>query len=91
MRLTADEIDVMCAIDVIGNAFKDGRLNKIEYNLLRRTILSSRPKGEWRFSPETLCGGYYICSECGKVEREDTDYCPNCGADMREVADDEVN
>ena len=28
-------------------------------------------------------GIYYWCSECGKEEPKISDYCPNCGADMR--------
>lgn len=38
--------------------------------------------GEWKINPD----GYYpYCSECQKEPqgREMTDYCPNCGADMR--------
>ena len=34
--------------------------------------------GKW-----TWKGHYLICSECGN-ESDRTNYCPNCGADMRE-------
>lgn len=27
---------------------------------------------------------YYWCSECMKEEKKTSDFCPNCGADMRE-------
>lgn len=51
---------------------------------------SLRPKGEW-----IMRGGKLYCSHCGKRagvarDREDfwytvgTDFCPNCGADMRQ-------
>lgn len=32
---------------------------------------------------------YYKCSCCGEDSLEEGDYCPNCGADMREVKADE--
>ena len=34
-----------------------------------------RPKGEWK--------GYAICSICEEVADRPSDFCPNCGADMR--------
>lgn len=53
---------------------------------------ADRPQGEWIFDPEILCsdiGVYsagYRCSVCGKdyFKVEGMNYCPNCGADMRE-------
>lgn len=41
-----------------------------------------RKRGEWKINPD----GYYpYCSECQNEPqgREMTDFCPNCGADMR--------
>ena len=38
--------------------------------------------GEWWPAKD----GYYghvMCSACHKIESHDTDFCPNCGADMR--------
>ena len=29
----------------------------------------------------------FICANCGKSSDKRTDFCPNCGADMREVND----
>ena len=48
--------------------------------------LSERPKGEWE--EYTDCEGKtrtITCSECGWEEHSwlDTNFCPNCGADMR--------
>ena len=38
------------------------------------------PQGEW-----ILLKGYdYKCSLCGEVERAEKNFCPNCGAEMRE-------
>lgn len=48
--------------------------------------LSAEPrKGQWITNKD----GYSICSECGfcfgciECSHEETDFCPNCGADMR--------
>ena len=38
---------------------------------------------EVRHRKWTWKGHYLICSECGN-ESDRTNYCPNCGADMRE-------
>ena len=54
--------------------------------------IADRPQGKWIFDPEILCsdiGVYsagYRCSVCGKdyFKVEGMNYCPNCGADMRE-------
>lgn len=38
--------------------------------------------GEWLPAKD----GYYghvMCSACHKIESHETDFCPNCGADMR--------
>lgn len=40
-------------------------------------------RGEWWPAKD----GYYghvMCSACHKIESHKTDFCPNCGADMRE-------
>ena len=49
--------------------------------------VEKRPKGEW-----LLYGMIYYCSECGHdCEQGGNNYCGNCGADMREEAEDENN
>lgn len=46
-----------------------------------------RKRGKW--IDITKGGGNFLwkCSECGELELNDTYYCPNCGADMREEKD----
>ena len=39
----------------------------------------ARPKGEWKIEMDVYC----ICSECNNKEVKFSNYCPNCGADMR--------
>ena len=43
-----------------------------------------RPKGHWITRPHVY--GVAFCSECGfELKINNTNYCPNCSADMREV------
>lgn len=42
----------------------------------------NRPQGEWAFDEK----GYFYCDQCGKYPHDQyatTDFCPNCGSDMR--------
>ena len=44
---------------------------------------ADRPQGEW-----IECGSYYKCPFCEEIEFESdgkTNFCPNCGARMREI------
>ena len=44
-------------------------------------------KGDWQFETDGRgnCWYEYECSECGYIKRGGkSNYCPNCGADMRE-------
>ena len=50
-----------------------------------------RPKGEWILH-NNECGdtrqySSYECSNCHSWFREDSNFCPNCGADMTESED----
>lgn len=51
-------------------------------------LRKKRPHGEWiKGRCETLGAlteDYYNCSECGHETTWRTNYCPNCGANMRE-------
>ena len=43
-------------------------------------VIEARPQGEWKFVKH----GYYECSECKHLSYEiKSNFCPNCGADMR--------
>lgn len=41
-----------------------------------------RPHGEWL---EDVHDCYPRCSVCGHINGEEDNFCPDCGADMREV------
>ena len=46
---------------------------------------SAEPKkGKWiDVDPHGDAGLAFECSECEKINLRETNYCPNCGADMR--------
>lgn len=46
-----------------------------------------RKKGRWideTFKPWGLVHHPYKCDQCGEHSEADSDFCPNCGADMTE-------
>lgn len=52
------------------------------------------PTGEWIYKSEDTdkrlieMGYFYKCSNCGQLTYMRTDYCPDCGAKMRDWNDD---
>lgn len=44
--------------------------------------------GRWKHHQYGNTAGYYECDNCGKINSYKSNYCPNCGTDMREVEDD---
>lgn len=41
-------------------------------------------KGKWHGKGDSEGFGIFICDNCGKFAMMEYDFCPNCGADMRE-------
>ena len=51
-----------------------------------KEVVNGEWKNNWISTDEDLNGYYdgnFQCSECFEVSEEPTDFCPNCGADMR--------
>ncbi len=48
---------------------------------------ADRPKGEWIDRSGGIEGAWNYCSVCGEQAIDLYDFCPNCGADMREKED----
>ena len=72
MGMTYDEME----------AYNDGIDEQWKKIVNAPTIEPERPKGEWIINSD----GYYpYCSECRMEPKSGdmTDFCPNCGADMR--------
>lgn len=61
-----------------------------DYKVWKRNVeglptveIADRPQGEWIYNGN-FCGlNHHKCSLCGEEEFRMSDYCPNCGADMR--------
>lgn len=55
---------------------------------------SAERKGTWIYHTEPLAFrpyGHYTCNLCNEISWDKSNYCPNCGADMRERREDEPN
>ena len=69
-------------------AFQCGETVRTE--CVRATIghmptIEERKTGKWKLQTDRRKKhyGWNICSECGKWIGEPTNYCPNCGAEMK--------
>jgi rubrerythrin len=90
----ADFISREAAIDAIWKP--EVRPNDLIFDALRRACEEEvkhipaadvRPvvRGKWTRVDYEPCGHDYICSVCGCKCDGPWNFCPNCGADMREV------
>ena len=88
-----DLISRQAAIDYLLDALYD--LDEADYvdkefieEELKR-VPSAQPKqktGQWIFNKHT---DTVLCSQCGKCYGDEYNYCPNCGAKMRERVNNE--
>lgn len=71
-----------CAHVDVCSSIKDNRQKCGSY-------LEERPHEEWIYHKEWECDGEcaFECSKCGMGTDVDYNFCPNCGADMREEGD----
>lgn len=46
-------------------------------------------RGRWRWVGQDQWNDCYECSQCGKMNTDNSNFCPNCGADMREETNSE--
>lgn len=64
--------------------------NKVMTEINSRLLRKIPREGHWIMTGDYFTGAYesidYVkCSCCGEESLEEGNYCPNCGADMREV------
>lgn len=65
-------------------------------DIMRFPSVKPERNGRWiheRVNSEYSVTGYFIlrsceCSECGAICEQESNFCPNCGADMRGEKDD---
>lgn len=60
-----------------------------------KQLPSAQRKGKWVYDDEAYPGGnpygHYECDQCAESVPHKTNYCPNCGAYMRERSEDETD
>ena len=78
--------------DMAYEAYKEWhkqRVSSVEQSLIALAMpYEERPHGKWIKHTFNTCLGLgewsYKCSECNKVYYGKHNFCPNCGADMRD-------
>ena len=82
-------IDADAAIDAVNEYLRLSELSKTVRDLTSiQEILASFPtalpkKGKWIGADYDWGIGIYMCDQCGRFAMAKSDFCPNCGADMR--------
>ena len=84
--------DMFDCIDLPRGKHWDGHTEKDAET--RLMSLEPRPRGRWipnvdRWGDIITTVDGYTCSECGSFNTDKDNFCPNCGADMREEEQDE--
>ena len=76
----------------LAKTLEDAEYQKHYPSTLASVLLANgvvvREKGEWRYCGSDRWNDAHACSECGKIAMDDSDFCPNCGADMRKGEND---
>lgn len=75
-----------CNIYILATMLREGKLDCLmdERHCITIDPASLRPKGEWiTFGKRGIYGNMYACSECQSKYDGQSNFCPNCGADMR--------
>lgn len=76
------EADLISRAEAI-EAVRKSIIKEYALTVIKSLPSADRPRGEW-ISKTGLCVGYN-CSRCRRFAIEETNFCPNCGADMRPV------
>lgn len=85
----------LCPLGLWGRRFSDDKNAYDEWQVVLDEIdsipaaaVAPVVHGRWRLVCEFGFNDCYICSECGKIAMNDSNYCPNCGAKMDKEATD---
>lgn len=69
---------------VLHNGVVDKSVAKMLLLLLQMKSEEPRKNGKWIDKSDGIDGAWNCCSVCGEQAIDLYDFCPNCGADMRE-------
>lgn len=84
VKFCSDDYEKAKAVERVCQYIMDGEITS-------RSDVAPVRRGHW-IKCGYACGeAEFKCSLCGEIEwrTNETDYCPNCGADMREVPNDD--
>ena len=88
MKVSADETpteecgEIVCHCNVKENAELIAKIMDYDVESKVCTEVVEVKHGEWKIEME-YGAEVYICSECGFESANNSNFCPDCGADMR--------
>ena len=86
--MDSDNKDIISRQATLDAIFNDWDGMVVSLPTLIKCIPSTQKKGKWIYDSEAYpLGnpyGHYDCNRCGESVPHKTNFCPNCGADMRE-------
>lgn len=78
----------MSARTILKHVYENGGMTKYQFDRIDRVLKErERPHGEWTSNGNDLEAICSVCGEalpCSDEYDYETNFCPNCGADMRE-------
>lgn len=63
-------------------SYKDACCDILEKINSMPIIEPQRKKGKWKLMDDGYCA-FFVCSQCGKVNNYKSNFCPNCGTNMK--------
>ena len=76
----------MSARTILKHLHQQGRMTDYQFDVINRN-LKARPQGEWIMNKTSARGRNYTCTNCQKVSRNKSEFCPKCGAKMTKEAE----
>ena len=62
------------------------KAEKVAKRIMRSGLIKEEKPQKWEFLFNALDGTpHYRCPICKELERRKTNFCPNCGSNMREI------
>lgn len=82
-RNMTDYIERKAAFDAAQEHFCDSARTLEAIEPLPAADVRPVVRGRWRWVGQDRWNDCYECSQCGKMNTDNSNFCPNCGADMR--------
>lgn len=77
----ADYIERQAALRAVNEFFHDPKVDVALYDVPASNVRED-VQGEWKFCGSDRWNDCYTCSVCGKMNMDNSNFCPNCGARM---------